>query len=424
MSTAARTAGLMQRKRVVITGMGAITPLGLDVETSWRGLVEGRSGVTRITHFDPTGFPAQLAAEVKGFDPRAYLGKAETRRMARFSQFAVAASLQAAEHARLADAKLDLSRAGVLLGNGFGGLPAIEEGVRRLDQAGYSRVSPLFFPLALPNMAAANVSRLLGFRGWNSTVTTACAASTQAIGAAALAIARGSADLMMTGGTEAGITSVGLAGFCMMRALSTRNDDPSRASRPFDKDRDGFVAAEGSAILVLESLEHAERRGAPILAELIGFGSSSDAFHLVRPDPEAKGAHQAMRAALLSARVRESEVDYINAHGTSTQLNDSIETKAIKSLFGDQAYRVPISSTKSMVGHGLGAAGAIEAMACVRTIIDGVIHPTINYETPDPDCDLDYVPNESRTAPVSVALSNSFGFGGQNACLLFRRFAA
>jgi len=280
----------------------------------------------------------------------------------------------------------------------------------------------LFFPLVLPNMAAANVSRLLGFRGWNSTVTTACAASTQALGAAAMAIARGSADVMMSGGTEAGITAIGLAGFCAMRALSTRSDDPARASRPFDLGRDGFVPAEGAAVLVLEALEHAQRRGATILAEIVGFGSSSDAFHLVRPDPEGKGAHQAMRAALLSARVREHEVDYINAHGTSTPLNDAVETAAIHKLFGEHAARIPISSTKSMVGHGLGAAGAIEAVACVKTILDGVIHPTINYETPDPACDLDYVPNEARRQRVRTVLSNSFGFGGQNACLLFRAF--
>jgi 3-oxoacyl-[acyl-carrier-protein] synthase II len=412
----------MKRKRVVVTGLGAVTPLGLDVASTWQGLVAGRSGVGRITRFDPTGFPAQLAAEVRGFDPRAYIGKAELRRMARFSQLAVAASLQAAEHARLADARLDPARAGVLLGNGFGGLPDLVEGVERLGQYGHTRVSPLFFPLVLPNMAAANVSRLLGFRGWNSTVTTACAASTQAIGAAALAIARGSADVMMSGGTEAGITAIGLAGFCAMRALSTRSDEPTRASRPFDLARDGFVPAEGAAVLVLEALDHAQRRGASILAEIAGFGSSSDAFHLVRPDPEGKGAHQAMRAALLSARLREHEVDYINAHGTSTPLNDAVETAAIRQLFGEHAARIPISSTKSMVGHGLGAAGAIEAVACVKTIVDGVIHPTINYETPDPACDLDYVPNEARTQRVRTVLSNSFGFGGQNACLLFRAF--
>jgi 3-oxoacyl-[acyl-carrier-protein] synthase II len=413
---------MLQRRRVVITGLGAVTPLGLDVDSTWQGLLAGRSGVTHITRFDSTDFPSHLAAEVKDFDPRAYMGKADTRRMARFSQLAVAASLQAVEHARLADADVDERRAGVLIGNGIGGLPELVDGVEKLNTHGYARVSPLFFPLVLPNMAAANVSRILGFRGWNSTVTTACAASTQAIGAAAMAISRGSADVMLSGGTEAGITAIGLAGFAQMRALSTRNDDPAGASRPFDKDRDGFVAAEGAAMLVLESLDHARRRGAEVLAEIAGFGSSSDAFHLVRPDPEARGAYAAMRAALLTARMRENEVDYINAHGTSTPLNDKVETAAIRALFGEQAERIPISSTKSMLGHGLGAAGGIEAVVSVKTILDGVIHPTINYRTPDPDCDLDYVPNEARRHTVNTVLSNSFGFGGQNACLVFRRF--
>jgi 3-oxoacyl-[acyl-carrier-protein] synthase II len=412
----------MEKKRVVITGLGAVTPVGLDVDSTWHNLLAGKSGVRRITHFDPTNFPAQLSGEVPDFDPRAYMSKVEARRMGRFSQLAVAAALQATEDARLADAKLDTQRAGVVLGNGIGGLPNAQEGVERLTAGGCSKVSPFFFPLVLPNMAAANVSRIVGFRGWNSTVTTACAASTQAIGGAAMAIVHGSCDVMLTGGCEAGISGIGLAGFCMMRALSTRNDEPQKASRPFDKTRDGFIPAEGAAILVLESLAHARKRGARIYAEIIGFGSSSDAFHVVRPEPEGTGAHQAMRAALLSGRTRESEVDYINAHGTSTPLNDAVETKAIRRLFGEHADRIPVSSTKSMIGHGLGAAGAIEAMVCVKTINDGVMHPTINYEHPDPECDLDYVPNEARKKEVSVALSNSFGFGGQNACLLFRRF--
>jgi 3-oxoacyl-[acyl-carrier-protein] synthase II len=364
-----------------------------------------------------------MAAEVDGFDPVPYVGKAEARRMARFSQFAVAAALQAAEHAGLAGARIDADRAGVLLGSGIGGMPSFEEAVRRLVTLGPDKISPFFYPQVLPNMAAANVSRVMGFRGWNSTVTTACAASTQAIGAAALAIARGSSDVMLSGGTEAGISAIGLAGFCAMRALSARNDDPPRASRPFDRDRDGFVPAEGAAVMVLESLSHARRRDARILAEIVGFGSSSDAHHPVRPDPEGRGAYAAMRAALLSARVRPSDVDYINAHGTSTPLNDAVETAAIKRLFGEDAAGIPVSSTKSMIGHGLGAAGAIEAMACVQTIVEGIVHPTINYDTPDPECDLDYVPNVARPHRVDLALSNSFGFGGQNACLLFRRFS-
>jgi 3-oxoacyl-[acyl-carrier-protein] synthase II len=412
---------MLQRRRVVITGLGAVTPLGLDVGSTWGGLLEGRSGVTHITRFDSTGFPSQLAAEVKGFDPRAYLGKADARRMARFSQLGVAASLQAVEHARLSDANIDDTRAGVLIGNGIGGLPEMVEGVERLATHGYARVSPLFFPLVLPNMAAANVSRILGFRGWNSTVTTACAASTQAIGAAAMAISRGSADVMVSGGTEAGITAIGLAGFCMMRALSTRNDDPAGASRPFDKDRDGFVAAEGAAMLVLESLDHAQRRGAEILAEIVGFGSSSDAFHLVRPDPEAKGAYAAMRAALLTARVRESEVDYINAHGTSTQANDPEEIAAIRQVFGAASDRVMISSTKGVTGHLLGAAGGLEAVATCLALHQGVVPPTANLHNPDPACDLDCVPLQAREAPLRVAMSNGFGFGGTNAVLIFRR---
>jgi 3-oxoacyl-[acyl-carrier-protein] synthase II len=412
----------MDKGRVVVTGMGAITPLGLSVEETWRNLVLGTSGIGRITLFDPSGFPSQIAGEVKGFDPAQFMSPREARRMERFSQFAVAAAFQAVEGARLSNGTVDGKRVGVILGNGIGGLPVIEEGVRVLTEQGNTRLSPFFFPMVLSNMAASNVSRLLGFKGYNSTVTTACAAATQAIGAAREAIVRGAADVMLTGGTEAGICELGLAGFCAMRALSTQNEHPEKASRPFDAKRDGFVASEGAAILILESLDCALRRDAPILAELCGFGSSSDAFHLVQPDKEGDGALYAMSQALENAGVLPTEVEYINAHGTSTPLNDKIETLAIKRLFGDYAYRVPISATKSMVGHGLGAAGAIEALASVRTITDGVIHPTINYEVPDPECDLDYVPNQARKQQVNVVLSNSFGFGGQNSCLVFRRF--
>jgi 3-oxoacyl-[acyl-carrier-protein] synthase II len=412
----------MDKGRVVVTGMGAITPLGLSVEETWRNLVLGTSGIGRITLFDPSGFPSQIAGEVKGFDPAQFMSPREARRMERFSQFAVAAAFQAVEGARLSNGTVDGKRVGVILGNGIGGLPVIEEGVRVLTEQGNTRLSPFFFPMVLSNMAASNVSRLLGFKGYNSTVTTACAAATQAIGAAREAIVRGAADVMLTGGTEAGICELGLAGFCAMRALSTQNEHPEKASRPFDAKRDGFVASEGAAILILESLDCALRRDAPILAELCGFGSSSDAFHLVQPDKEGDGALYAMSQALENAGVLPTEVEYINAHGTSTPLNDKIETLAIKRLFGDYAYRVPISATKSMVGHGLGAAGAIEALASVRTITDGVIHPTINYEFPDPECDLDYVPNQARKQQVNVVLSNSFGFGGQNSCLVFRRF--
>lgn len=412
----------MDKGRVVVTGMGAVTPLGLSVEETWRNLVLGTSGIGRITLFDPSGFPSQIAGEVKGFDPAQFMSPREARRMERFSQFVVAAAFQAVEEARLSNGTVDGKRVGVILGNGIGGLPVIEEGVRVLTEQGNTKLSPFFFPMVLSNMAASNVSRLLGFKGYNSTVTTACAASTQAIGAAREAIVRGAADAMLTGGTEAGICKLGLAGFCAMRALSTQNEHPEKASRPFDAKRDGFVASEGAAILVLESLDCALRRDAPILAELCGFGSSSDAFHLVQPDKEGDGALYAMSQALENAGVLPTEVEYINAHGTSTPLNDKIETLAIKRLFGDYAYKVPISATKSMVGHGLGAAGAIEALASVKTITDGVIHPTINYEFPDPECDLDYVPNQARKQQVNIVLSNSFGFGGQNSCLVFRRF--
>ena len=411
-----------RRVRVVVTGMGAVTPLGLSVEETWRNLVLGKSGIGRITFFDPSEFPSQIAGEVKGFDPAQFMSPREARRMERFSQFAVAAAFQAVEEARLSNGTVDGKRVGVILGNGIGGLPVIEEGVRVLTERGNTRLSPFFFPMVLSNMAASNVSRLLGFKGYNSTVTTACAAATQAIGAARETIVRGAADVMLTGGTEAGICELGLAGFCVMRALSTQNEHPEKASRPFDAKRDGFVASEGAAILVLESLDCALRRNAPILAELSGFGSSSDAYHLVQPDKEGDGALYAMSQALENAGVLPTEVEYINAHGTSTPLNDKIETLAIKRLFGDYAYRVPISATKSMVGHGLGAAGAIEALASIKTITDRVIHPTMNYEFPDPECDLDYVPNQARKQQVNIVLSNSFGFGGQNSCLVFRRF--
>ena len=407
---------------MVITGMGAVTPLGLGVDEMWENLVAGRSGIGRITHFDATGFPSQIAGEVKDFDPTRYMSNREARRMARFSQLAVASALQAVENAGVNGSNAALERVGVILGNGNGGLPITQEECRVLFERGGMRIKPLFFPMVLPNMAAANISRLLGFKGYNSTVTTACAASNQAIGEAVEVIRRGVADVMLSGGTEAGISEIGLAGFCIMRALSTQNGAPEKASRPFDAKRDGFIASEGAAVFVLESLEHAVRRDAPILAEVSGFGSSSDAFHPVKPDETGDGALHAMSSALEDARTHAHEVDYINAHGTSTPLNDLVETLAIKRLLDDYAYKVPISSTKSMVGHALGAAGAVEAVACVKSITEGVIHPTINYEFPDPDCDLDYVPNKARKQGVNVVLSNSFGFGGQNACLVFHKF--
>lgn len=409
-------------RRVVVTGLGAITPLGLTVESFWDGCVNGRSGVTPITRFDASAYPTQINAEVKGFDPLDYIDRKEARRMARFTQLAVAAARQAIEAAALDLEKEDRNRIGAVLGNGNGGFPNTEEAMRTLVEKGGMRMDPFYIPKMLPNMAAAQVAIQFGLKGYNNTAITACAASTQAIGEALEVVRRGKADVMVTGGTEAGISELGLASFCVMRALSTRNDEPEKASRPFDAERDGFVCAEGAAILVLESLEHAQKRGAPILAELAGYGASADAHHIVAPCEDGDGALRAMRWALEDAGVTPADVSYINAHGTSTPLNDAAETKAIKALFGEQAYKIPVSSTKSMIGHVLGGAGALESVACVQTLLSQTIHPTINYEHPDPECDLDYVPEGARKADVRVILKNSFGFGGQNACLVFRKF--
>lgn len=406
----------------MVTGVGAITPLGRTPEEFWQNLVAGRSGIGPMTLCDPAGYPCRIAGEVRDFDPTEYISGREARRMARFSQLAVAAGLNAAAAARLQVEREDPYRVGVILGNGNGGFPTLEENCRILAGRHGMRMSPFFFPMVLPNMAAANVSHFLGAKGYNSTATTACAASNQAIGEALELIRHGGADVVLAGGAEAGISQLGLAGFAVMRALSARNEEPARASRPFDAHRDGFVPAEGSAILALESLEHARARRAEILVEVAGFGCTADAGHLVQPEETGRSAAEAMRLALADAGVALAEVDYINAHGTSTPLNDAVETLAIKRLFGDRAYQIPISSTKSMIGHSLGAAGSLEAAACVSAITSGVIHPTINYETPDPDCDLDYVPNQARRQEVRVALSNAFGFGGQNACLVFKQF--
>ena len=411
-----------ERVRVVITGMGAMTPLGENPEEYWKNLAAGTSGIGPMTLCDPEGYPCQISGEVSGFDPATYMGSKEARRMARFTQLAVAASLQAVEAASYDISKDDPYRVGVLLGNGNGGFPTIEENCRILADRGGMRMTPFFFPMILPNMAAAAVSRYIGAHGYNSTATTACAASNQALGEAMAVIRRGTADVMLAGGTEAGISLLVLSGFAVMRALSTRNDEPQKASRPFDSGRVGFIPSEGSVIMVLESLEHALGRGADILAELAGFGSTSDAGHAVQPEESGTSAAEAMRMALADAQVPLDQVDYINAHGTSTPLNDTLETVAIKRLFGDLAYKIPISSTKSMIGHSLGAAGSLDAAACVKTITEATIHPTINQEDPDPDCDLDYVPNQARAKDVRVALSNAFGFGGQNACLVFRKY--
>lgn len=416
------TEGGRQPRRVVVTGLGVVSSLGLSVDRFWQGLRSGQTNIDRITLFDPSPYPAQLAGEVRDFRPTDWMDAREARRMARFSQFAVAAARMAVEDARLSIDRSNTYRVGVYMGTGIGSLGAITDEYDLLLQRGPSRVSPFFIPSMLPNMAAAQVSRILGARGYNSTTVTACAASSQAIGEGLEVIRRGAADVMLVGGSDASICALGLAGFCAIRALSTRNDDPRRASRPFDAQRDGFVPGEGAAILVIEALEHALARGARIYAELAGFGATADAYHLVAPEPEGEGAAQCMQAALDDAGVRPEEVDYVNAHGTSTPLNDVTETKAIKRVFGEHARRLAISSTKSMVGHLLGASGAVEALATVLTIRDGFVHPTINLEVPDPECDLDYVPNVGREARVGVAISNSFGFGGQNACLVFKKY--
>ena len=412
------------RPRVVVTGVGAVTPLGTTAREFWKNLVDGVSGIGPMTLCDTTNYPTKIAGEIPDFNPREKLDARDARRMSRFSQIAVTAAMAAVEESGLDLESEDPARLGIVLGNGCGGFPDIEVGGRTVETKGGMRLSPFFFPMILPNMATSQVSRILGLKGFTNTVTTSCAAGTQGVGDALEVLRRGSADVMVSGGTEAGISQLGLGGFSVMKALSTvSNDDPTRASRPFDAKRDGFVPAEGSGILILETLEHALNRGASILCEVTGYGVSSDAFHMVHPDDEGAGAARAMTWAIKDAGIRPDEIDYINAHGTSTPLNDSIETRAIKSVFGEAAYKVGISSTKSMIGHALGGAGGMESVACVMSIVDGAMHPTINYEYPDPDCDLDYVPNEARRQPVNKVLSNSFGFGGQNACLVFEAYA-
>jgi len=402
--------------------MGAITCLGNSVKQFWTGVKNGQSGIREISLVSPDGFPCRVSGEIQDFDPTEHMDRKEARRMARFSQFAVVAAAQAVEDSGLDFEKEDLDRIGVLIGSGSGGLPETDQQAEIRVKRGVGRMSPYYIPMMLVNMAAANISHRFNLTGYTNTCVTACAASTQAIGEAAEVIRRGDADVIVTGGTEAGICEIGMGGFSTMRALSTWSGDPSQASRPFDKGRDGFAPSEGSGILILESLEHAKARGATIHAEIGGWGVSSDAYHLVQPHPEGSGAAKAMNRALTNAGVTINDIDYINAHGTSTPINDASETKAIKAVFGEHAYNVPISSTKSMVGHSLGASGALEAIACISSINDGVLHPTINQDEPDPDCDLDYIPNVAREQEVNVTLSNSFGFGGQNACLVIKKF--
>lgn len=406
---------------VVVTGLSAITPLGESIDEFWGNLCNGKSGIGPITLCDPSPFPCRIAGEVSNFDPTNYMETKDAKRMARFSQLAVAAAGEAIKHS-----DLDISsypnpeRIGVVMGNGNGGFPTIEENARLLFSRGGMKVSPFFIPMILPNMAAANVSRLFGIKGYTSTIITACAAGTQAIGEGFEIIKRGDADIVLAGGCEAGISQLGLGGFNVIKALTKQNDQPDKASRPFDANRDGFVPAEGSAILVLETLSHALNRGATIYAEILGQGVSSDAYHAVQPDKKGEGAARAINNALANSKLSPKDIDYINAHGTSTPLNDLAETLAIKQVFGKDTAP-PISSTKSMIGHALGGAGAIEAVAAIKTIIHNTIHPTINQEVPDPQCDLDYVPNISRKQQVNTILSNSFGFGGQNACIVIGR---
>jgi 3-oxoacyl-[acyl-carrier-protein] synthase II len=401
--------------------MGAITAIGNSVPEFWDNALAGKSGIDILTAFDHSNYPIHMAGEVKDFDPEQYMERKEARRMGRFSQFAVAATRQALDHAELELDKVDNTRVGVLLGNGIGGIGDVQAAVRTMERTGDWKIDPFFFPKMLPNMASAHVSLMFGARGYSNTVITACAAGTQAIGDSMDLIRSGRADVVITGGTEASLTEIGLCGFAVIRALSGRNDEPQRASRPFDAERDGFVAAEGAGIFILENAEHAKARKAPVLAEVAGYGATNDANHVVAPCADGEGAMRAMEIALADAHVKPEDVDYINAHGTSTKLNDAAETLAIKRVFGEDGYRLPVSSTKSMVGHSFGAAGAIECIAAVQSIATGMVHPTINYEFPDPECDLDYVPNEARRLDVDVVLKNSFGFGGHNACLVFRR---
>ena len=414
----------MDKRRVVITGVGAVTPLGNTAEEFWAGLLEGRSGIGPITRFDAKDFPTRIAGELKGFDPLKYLDKKDDRKYDPFLKYAVACADMAVEDAALKTDGVDPTRFGVLVGSGIGGLETLLGNYEVLRTKGPDRVSPFFIPMLIVNMASGVISMRVGAKGPNSSVVTACATGNHAIGDATKIIERGDADVMIAGGSEAIIIPLTIAGFCQMKAMSTRNDEPARASRPFDAERDGFVCGEGGGLVVLESLEHARRRDARIYAEMAGYGMTGDAHHMTAPDPEGDGAARSMAAALHDGGLEPSAVGYINAHGTSTPYNDKFETLAIKRVFGEHARKLAVSSTKSMTGHLLGAAGGIEAIATAFALYHGILPPTINYEKPDPDCDLDYVPNQARKKEIEVALSNAFGFGGTNATLAFRKFRA
>ena len=411
------------KNRVVVTGLGVISAVGNDVPSFWEALKSGKSGIGPVTTFDVSAFDSRIAGEVKSFNPSLYgLSSKDTKRMDKFVQYAVAASCQAITDSRLVLDKEDRTRIGVLIGSGIGSLHTMEEGFKVYLEKGPSKLSPFFIPMLIVNEASGQVAITFGLKGPNSCVATACASGSHAIGDAFRILERGDADLMIAGGTESCITYLGLGGFCALKALSTRNNEPQKASRPFDRERDGFVMAEGCGLVILETLEHAKMRNAHIYAEITGYGMSCDAYHITAPDPDGDGAARAMQAALKDAQVNPQDLDYINAHGTSTKLNDKIETLAIKKVLGAHAKKVMVSSTKSMTGHLLGAGGGVEFIACCLAIKDGVVPPTTNYEYPDPDCDLDYVPNTARQAKVNICLSNSLGFGGHNATLIVRKF--
>lgn len=414
---------MKDKKRIVITGMGAVTPIGIGVENFWNSLINGVSGVREIDIFDTTDYSSKIAGLVKDFEAEQFIDAKKIKKMERFTQFAFASAKMAMEDSKLDLDKEDKTRIGVILGCGIGGLNTIEQQTKILLEKGPRRVSPFLIPMLITNMAPGEVAIEFGLKGINFSVSTACASATHAIGEAVRALRCGDADVILTGGTEGAVTPLGLAGFCSLKALSTRNDDPKSASRPFDKDRDGFVMGEGAGVIVLETLEHAKSRGARIYAELSGYGATDDAYHITSPDLEGNSATNCVKNAIKDSGFNLEDIDYINPHGTSTSLNDKIETLVFKKVFGERAYKIPISSTKSMTGHLLGAAGAVELIACVKTIGTGIIHPTINYTTPDEECDLDYVPNVCRkNQNVKVAISNSLGFGGHNSTIVVNKY--
>ena len=414
----------MSRTRVVITGIGVVSALGSSVEKFWEGLINGRSGIRRITRFDPSELPCQIAGEIPDFNPWDYMPIKEARRYARSAQIGLASAIQAIQEAGLGATMPHPDRAGVIFGTAVGGLEHLVTGIHKFNKTGVERVNPFVIPGGIANMSAFLISERFQCLGPNATIVTACATGTQTLGEATEKIRQGVADVMIAGGTEALVHDFSIAGFSAMRALPTNyNDQPEKASRPFDKDREGFVFSEGAATMVLENLEHAKARGAEIYAEVIGYSSSTDGYHIAAPEPNGVGAIRTMKWALENAQIHPEEIDHINTHGSSTPLNDVIETKAIKSVFGDRAYDIPINSTKSMIGHAMGASGTLEAISCTLAIKHGIIHPTINLDDPDPKCDLDYVPNQAREQSVTCAISNSFGLGGQNACIVIRRYA-